>query len=191
MDKHTETYNKTKGGLDKPRNVTIQIDVSFVYFRFFLLFCVVIFAKDIGFKSVLYFVLSFPCPEWKSTSYTRFKSHSSNPLNPQNADITSVSFFIVYFEPLLITGLSSHFFSLYLSLPPFFFVSCHLSSIFLYIIFIRYLCCESLYCFYVTVMLGKGRQQCVWCNILVLCDKQKVANSLLRVRSIKRPLLAV
>lgn len=82
VDLYRQTHKHTtkNGGLDKLSNVTMQIDISFVYFRLFLLFCVKILALSQVFIVAYCVVISWA--DWKSTSYTRFKGHSSNSLNP-------------------------------------------------------------------------------------------------------------
>jgi len=75
MNKHSETYNKIKGA---STNLSMQIAFLFVYFNSvcFVLYLLKILAFSQLFIIAYDFVISDP--HWKSTSYTRFKGHSSN-----------------------------------------------------------------------------------------------------------------
>lgn len=144
VDLYGQTHRniqQNQGGSDKPCNVTMQIDISFVYFRFFLLFCVVI-AKDLGFKSVLYFsILCCHFLPWLEINVLhKVQKSQFKFIKPLERWYYQCPFLC------LLWTTSGHW-------PFFSFLYSVITSVFLFLsihFIFRYLCCEVLYCLYVT-----------------------------------------
>lgn len=135
VDLYEQTHRniqQNQGGLDQPCNVTSQIDISFVYFRFFLLFCAVI-AEDLG-------ILCWHFQHMVQQSQFRFIQ-----LNADNISVT-FTFVIVYFDQQAFLLILSVFLFqiIYLKFSTFYLL--HICAVKFVIVFT-----------WLAMMLGKGR----------------------------------